>query len=258
MARKLLSHTAMTRLPVAVMAAVLSIVSFAAQAEDFVVLDSSVAAMPPGTTVVATARLVLPDKGRIVLASQSGRIVTINGPYDGAPPTAASAAAPGAGDVTKLLPTLFGQADQRQSFGLVRATDAAWRQATVATLDDVLAINATDGGDVCLYDPSHPAVVHNPSHSGTMTIQAMSGGATSLLKWPKDTLSQPWPPSLPLIDGDSYLVEQAGDSAATIVTLHLLNATADASDLARVAQLAGAECRDQARLLLTLVVRAAK
>lgn len=248
----------MRRLLAAALVVCLSALPFAARAEDFVVIDSSVPALPAGTAVSSGASVEVPASGRVVLAAPSGQVVTINGPYTGAPPAASGGTGAGSSNVLKILPTLFGRADQRQALGVVRATDAAWRQELVKALDDVLAIDTTDGGDACIYDPVKAVLVHNPSRRGQMTIEPMNGGDKVKVDWPKDTLHLPWPAALPIADGDAFVFEQFGDSAAAIVTVHVLPAEGAASELDRVAQMAEAGCRDQARLLLAFIAKSAK
>jgi hypothetical protein len=248
----------MHRILAAALMACLSAMAFTARAEDFVVIDSSVAALPAGTTVKSGASVEVPAQGRVVLAAPSGQVVTLNGPYKGAPPAAAGGTGSGSSDVLKILPTLFGRADQRQALGVVRATDAAWREGAVKTPNDVLAIDTTDGGEACIYDPGKPVLLHNPSRHGKMTIEPMNGGDKVTVDWPRDTLQLPWPAMLSIADGDAFVFEQAGETAAAIVTVHVLPAKPAASELDRVTQMAEAGCRDQARLLLALIAKSAK
>lgn len=245
----------MRRLLAAVL--VLCLSALAARAGDLVVIESSLPALPAGATVSSDASVEVPAGGRVVLAAPTGQVVTLTGPFKGAPP-AAGGPAGASGDMVKTLSTLFGHADQRTALGAVRATDASWRQDSTKTVADVLAIDSTDGGDACIYDPARATVLHNPSRSGEMSIEPMNGGDKVKLLWPKDTLQLPWPASLPIADGDGFVFEQFGDNAAAIVTVHVLKAADAASDLDRAAQMADAGCRDQARLLVALVARSAK
>ncbi len=212
--------------------------------------------MTAGTT------LAVPDRARVVLVNANGQVTTITGPYQGAPPAppggAGGATAPGSDNVAKLLATLIDGGDQRQALGIVRGTDVAWRRETVHAPADVLAIDATDGGDACVYDASRAMVTHDPARDGTMTVQDMSDGAKAPLQWPKNTAQLPWPAALTLTDGGSYLFEQPGAGDATVAIVHLLQAGAGASEVARAVQMAKAGCGSQARLLLALVAKAAK
>jgi hypothetical protein len=227
-----------------------------ARAQDYVVIDSSVPALQVGATLAAGAPLDLPDKTRLVLVSASGQVLTVNGPYRGPPPAASGGSPPGSGDVLKVIPTLLGNSDSRQSAGVVRGTD--WRAAAANSLGDVTAIDATDGGDACLFDARSAELVHNPSNAGPMKIQSMSNGTAATVKWDSGALRQPWPASLPLADGDTFLFEGSGDNATAMATIHLLPAAPAASDVARAAQMARAGCDDQARLLLAVIAKSAK
>jgi hypothetical protein len=257
-----MSRLDMIRSAAVVMAALVTLAGPAARAQEFVVVQSTVPALPAGTVLANGATLGVPAQGRVVLVAASGQVVTVSGPFQGVPPAAAGGSQAGTPQMLKVLQTLIGKNDQRQTPGAVRGTDVAWRSETARTLGDVLAINATDGGDVCLYDPSHAEVTHNPANVGTMTIHAMSADAAASLDWAAGTQRLPWPAALPLEDGGTYLFEQAGQDAAAVATVHVLQASAAAnpatSDVLRVTQLAQAGCNDQAKLLLALIVRAAQ
>ena len=242
----------------AVLAVCLNALALAARAEDFVVIESSVASLPAGAAVSASTHVEVPASGRVVLAAPSGRVVTINGPFAGAPPGAAEGTASGSSDVLRTLSALLGNADQRKALGAVRATDVAWRQESVKSAADVLAIDTTDGGDACIYDQSKPMLAHNPSRHGQMSIESMTGGDKASIEWPKDTAHLPWPATLPINDGDAFVFQQVGEDAAAIVTIHVLPAASAASELDRAAQMAQAGCRDQARLLLAYIAKSAK
>src|SRR5271156_6541226 len=69
-----------------------------AQAEDFVVVESSAPALAAGAAIASGSAVTVPDKARVVLLAASGQIVTLTGPFQGVP----AAAAGGAGD-SRLL-----------------------------------------------------------------------------------------------------------------------------------------------------------
>jgi hypothetical protein len=243
----------------AVLGVSLTAFPFGARAEDFIVIESSVASVPAGTTVTPATQLQVPANARVVLAAPSGQVLTINGPFAGTPPASGGgAAAGGSGEMLRTLSALLGNADQRQALGVVRATDVSWRQASVKSLDDVFAIDTTDGGDACVYDPAQTMLVHNPSRSGQMTIEPMTGGSKVSIEWPEHTAHLPWPAALQLGDGDAFVFQQVGEDAAAIVTVHVLSAKDSAGGLDRAAQMAQAGCRDQARLLLGFLAKSAK
>ena len=236
----------------------LAVLPMLARAQDYVVIESSVPALAVGATLAAGAPLDLPDKARVVLLTSSGQVLAVNGPFQGPPPATTGTSEAGADDLLKIIPTLLGNADSRQSLGAVRGTDATWRADNAKSLGDVTAIDATDGGDVCLFDGQPAELIHNPSNAGPMNIESMSNGAKATVTWASGALHQSWPESLPLGDGDTILFEGGGDNATAMATIHLLPANPAASDLARAAQMADAGCDDQARLLIGVIAKSAK
>ena len=230
----------------------------AAQAEDFVVVESSVPALAAGASVASGSALTIPDKGRVVLLAASGQIVTLTGPFQGVP----AAAAGGAGDsrlLTAVASLVHANQQESGSVGAVRAADVPWRADTIKAPHDVLAIDATDGGDACLDDLGNAILTRKPSAAaGSVTIHAMDGDATATVAWPAAAVRVPWPAALKLVDGASYVMEGAGQESAAIATIHLLPPGAPKSDIQRVTQLAEIGCTDQAKLLLGAIVKAAK
>jgi hypothetical protein len=250
----------MARCLAAVAALILAAASSPALAEDYVVIESSVPSIAVGATLSSDAKLEIAAKGRVVLITSTGRVVTLAGPFQGPPPASAGSGAPqpGQSDILKVLPALFNQKDQRTPLGAVRAIEATWRSDALKTQADAMAVDASDGGDTCLYDPSHAEVMHDPRSPGVMTVQSMSSGAQATLTWGKQALRQPWPSSLPLEDGDMLSFEQKGAGQAALATIHLLPPAPAASDVERALQMARAGCEDQARALLAVIAKSAE
>ena len=243
-----------------VLAAALAVVSLAAPAvaDDYVVIDSSVPAIAVGATLSSDAKLDIDDKGRVVLITSTGRVVTLTGPFHGSPPAGSGPPSSGQGDFLKVLPALFNQNAQRMPLGAVRAVASPWRSDAIKTPADAMAVDASDGGDVCLYDPGHAEIMHDPNNPGVMTVQSMGSGAQATLTWEKDALRQPWPSAVPLTDGDIVSFEQKGAEQAALATIHLLPPEPAASDVERAMQITQAGCDDQARALLAAIARSAK
>jgi hypothetical protein len=218
------------------------------------VIDSSVPAVAAGATIGSDTKLDLGPSDHVVFITASGRVVKVSGPFQGPPPGDSGPA----GDSTALniLPTLLGQKDQRMALGAVRAVP--WRGDAIATTDDALAIDASDGGTTCVFDPAHAVVVHNPKDAGITSARSMSSGAEVTLTWDKGAVSQLWPAALPLTDGDMIAFEQAGAEQAAIATIHVMPPAPGASDVQRALQLAHEGCDDQARSLLAVIAKSAK
>ncbi|HUB97563.1 MAG TPA: hypothetical protein VL993_16690 [Stellaceae bacterium] len=227
-----------------------------AGAQEYVVIDSSVAALANGTKLEANATLDIPAKGRVVLLASTGQVQAVEGPYQGPPPAASGASGAGAGGMINVVAALATEGSARHELGVARAID--WRADAIKTPRDALAVDASDGGDICVFDPANADVIHDPSNAGTMTVQSMSNGAQATLTWDKGTLHQPWPSALSMNDGDMFSFEQKGGDQAAMATIHVLKATPAASDVERAVQMAQAGCQDQAKRLLAVVAQSAK
>jgi hypothetical protein len=223
-------------------------------AKQLVVTASTVPTIKPGQTIDGDATLSLPDGGKVTLIGADGKVVSLQGPYSGKPGEGGGGGDPAL--VTKLARLLNdkGSGDSN-AIGAVRAAGVAWRADQAKTLGDILAINATDGGDACLYNPANAELTHDPSTGpGPLTIHAMDGDAAGTLTWPQAPTRAPWPKGVPLADGHTYVLEQAGQASAAMVTIHVLSG-AGPTDLQRIAQLADAGCTEQAHLLLSLITQ---
>lgn len=226
----------------------------AAHSEEFVVIQSSLAALPAGTAVGPDRTLDVPARGRIVVLGASGRVVAVDGPFHGKLPADTG---PSSSPELKAIAELFGNKDPRTAdVGTMRAAEPGWVRGVVTTPAEAMAVDASDGGDQCLYDPASAEVMHDPASPGVMTVQSMMSGERATLVWDKGAVRQPWPAAVPLRDGASYLFQQGQESPAVAV-LHLL-AQAPRNEVDRVAQVAGMGCTEQARLLLGLIAQRAK
>jgi hypothetical protein len=225
-------------------------------AEDFVVIESTGAPkIAEGSMLSGGQTVTVPEKGRVVLAGDSGRMVTLAGPFSG--PVAQPGPA-GDGRVLTALASLVRKKETDQSaVGAVRNADVTWRKETATSLADVVAIDTGDGGDTCLYDPTKAELLRAPTDAAPrVNILNATSGAGAMVEWGAARRA-PWPKALPIEDGESYVFEQPGKATAAVVTVHVLPNQA-ASDIGRVAQLADAGCDGQARLLLAVIAKPAK
>ena len=146
--------------------------------------------------------------------------MALKGPYHGPPTASGRGSGQDEGDVVTIFSALWATATSARPPASCAACcipgEANWRQKAVSAPDDALAINATDGGDVCLYDASRAMLVHDPAHAGTMSIEAMNGGTKAAVDWPAGTQRLPWPRAMPIADGDMFMFQQSGDNAVAV------------------------------------------
>ena len=228
--------------------------AFAADAEQFVVVESSAADVPIGKELSPGAPISVPDSARVVLVGSSGQVVTLTGPFQGVP----KADAPGEPQSRVFEAIASLAARSGTTMGVSRAAGPNWRAAAARKPDDVFAVDATEGGDTCLYDLSKARLTRDPSAPpGETKIQAMESQAAATIAWKQGAAYMPWPRQVPLADGGSYLIEQAGQESAAVATVHLLRSDPAMTGVQRAALLAEKGCDAQARLLLAIIARPA-
>lgn len=219
--------------------------SLPAWAEDLVVIESTLPAFAPGATVKGESPIKLPEKSKLVLVSETGKTVTLTGPYDGKAGQAGGKG--GDGKLISALSTLVRSTQEdAQSVGAIRA-------AGIKTRADALRINLSESGDYCLTSGS-PEITRYQSESGAkVTVNAVKGDLKASLDWPKGGINfTGWPASLPIEDGATYLVEQDGKDSRTMLILHMVQDQAP-TDAHRAIAMAEQGCMEQAKMLLALL-----
>ena len=229
-------------------ATVLCVAASAAAAE-MVVIESNVPSLAVGKVLAESEKVSIAEKGRVVVLAPTGKMVTLQGPYSGAVP--GSDAKPDGRLAIALASLVKRKGEETGSVGAMRALGAEARIDTLKNAADVLTIDPSAEGAVCLYEPGAKSIARNPlSRLDKLVIHDIDSGESATLVWPKDNETIAWPAALPLKDGKSYLVEQPGRAIANQITVHFLKPETGASDIERAAQLAEAGCDTQAWLLL--------
>ena len=197
----------------------------------------------------ANANVSIADKGRIVVLAPTGKMVTLQRPYSGAVP--GGDAKPDGRLALALASLVQRKGEETGSVGAMRTLSGSERIDAVKSAADVLTIDPSAEGPVCLYEPGAKSFQRNPmSRLDKLVIHDVDSGESATLAWPKDKETIAWPTALPLKHGKSYLVEQPGRAAANQITVHFVKPETGASDIERAAQLAEAGCDTQAWLLL--------
>jgi hypothetical protein len=228
-------------------ATVLCVAASAATAE-MVVIESNVSSIAVGKVLPANSNISIADKGRIVVLAPTGKMVTLQGPFSGAVP--GGDAKPDSRLALALASLVQRKGEETGSVGAMR-TLGPDRIDAVQSAADVLTIDPSAEGAVCLYEPGAKTFKRNPlSRLDKVVIYDLDTGESATLAWPTDKETIGWPAALPLKNGKSYLVEQPGRAVASQITIHFVKPGTAASDIERAAQLAEAGCDTQAWLLL--------
>ena len=119
-----------------------------------------------------------------------------------------------------------------------------------------MQINISESGDYCLTDPKAAELTRYGSETGpAVTITPVQGGEPQTISWGGAQKSTPWPSSLAIKDGATYLVDQVDKDSRTMVVLHMVEDTAP-TDAHRAVFMAEKGCGEQAKMLLALLKKA--
>src|SRR5438477_580904 len=118
------------------------LVAAAAGAETLVVVESSATDVKVGAELADGATITVPEGARVVLVGASGQVVTLTGPFQGAPKTSGS----GEQQSRVLAAVASLVATSGTTVGVSRATGSGWRTGAAKPAADVLAIGASRAG----------------------------------------------------------------------------------------------------------------
>ena len=234
----------MKRRYLALLPMALVVVPAPAWAAELLVIGSENSDVPEGAIVDSAAPLRLDAGARLTLLAEDGTTITLEGPFDGAPPAEPGAAA----EERSLLSSLKGvfSSSARETGGTTRgatslgaATGAAW------------LIDTGTPGDVCAR-PGGPVTLWRAKSDRTSVLTLSHKGArtSAEIDWPRGVATLDWPAAVPLENGADYLMRIKGVLVARTVTLHLVPGDLP-SDAHRAAWMAGRGCLPQARALLS-------
>lgn len=181
-----------------------------AQGAQLIVVEARGSDLKPGQSVDGAAPLTLAGGARVVLVSAEGTTLTLKGPFSG-PPEGDG----GGGKGNKV-------ADSLKNLVAARTADTtslgAARNGSQVELPDPWLWDATAIGDVCkrrgertvLWRPASEAEV-------ALTILPADRSWSATTRWPAGFSTLALPADLPIGDGDTFLLEMAGSSAALTV-----------------------------------------
>jgi hypothetical protein len=227
-------------------AALISFSSHAARSDDAVILASTVPGYIPGMVVAPGDPLRLPEGASATLLLQSGEMLRVRGPFEGA--------------LAKV------RAEQRQSAsGLADAFRLTGADATViggtrtlmAAPDDFVSedivIDPRHSGTWCL--PSQPSVWLTRPASDARSFALKRKRTVHPIAWPHGAERVEWPDELPIEDNDRYEVVVGGAEVATL-TFHIMDSQ-PSTNVAHVAQGVALGCHEQFDAALHRLARTA-
>ena len=218
----------------------------AAQAEDAVLVSSSVAAYVPGTVISDAQKVALPDGAKAVFLFRSGEMLEVKGPFEGN--LVAANTKSGASGVEALIQALRGEGIDASAVGATRGWGSVARSAMEGKR---VAIDPQRSAIYCI-GRADTLWLRRPSGAAA-TAQLRRRGNVRSVSWPGDAAQIEWPADLLVEDGDRFdALDAAGAPVATII---LRRVDAGKSETAWIAASLLAGCREQAEPALRDLAR---
>jgi hypothetical protein len=216
-------------------AAAVSMVFGRAFADDAVLLSSTVPGYIPGMVILSTDRLSIPDGASATLLFQSGEMLRLGGPFEGA--LEKRPVKPGESSVSML-------AEMFRMHGVdatvIGGTRSALAPRSSMAIDDI-QVDPQRSGTYCV-DPSTSVWITRPA-SDQRPYAVQRKGSQRTLGWPQGAARIEWPADVPIEDGSQFEIATDGAAHAT-VTFRTMPPAAG-GDPAKVASGILLGCHDQ-------------
>jgi Domain of unknown function (DUF4384) len=214
--------------------AVASLAYGRANAEDAVLLASTVPGYNPGMVVAAAERLSVPEGATATLLFQSGEVLRLRGPFDGT--LAQQQPAAGSGSAAMFADMFRLHGVDATVIGGTRATSLG---RSAPALDEV-QVDPEHSGTYCV-EPATSVWITRPS-GGTGTYALRRKGSNRTLAWPQGAQRTEWPADVPIEDGSQFEITTGGAARATVTFRDVASSAGGAARIARGLVLG---CRDQ-------------
>jgi hypothetical protein len=217
------------------------------QAEDAVLVSSTVEHYVPGSVISDSQTLALSAGASATLLFRSGDIVRLKGPFEGRLDAIRPAAAPGGAE--GLVPALRGQSVDAAVIGATRGFTAPSAHAAMAGAP--VNVDVRSSAIYC-FGPKDTLWLSSTSAGGGV-IRLRRGRSLREVAWPEGAKRVEWPGDLMVEDGDRFdVIDSKGAVAATMI-FHRLDPPASANGWIAASLLSG--CRSQAEPALRELAR---
>jgi hypothetical protein len=217
-----------------------------AQAEDAVLVSSTVTDYVPGTVISDEQKLSLSNGQNAILLFRSGEMLELRGPFEGT--LGAALPAGKTSGIEALVQALRGDGIDASAVGATRSIAPLVRSAMEGQR---VAIDPHRSGIYCI-GPADTLWLRRTAGTGA-TAQLRRQGNIRTVSWPENVLQIEWPADLLIEDGDRFdSLDPAGAPVATIILRRL---DPPKSETAWIAGSLLLGCREQAEPALRELAR---
>jgi len=217
------------------------------EAEDAVLVSSTVERYVPGSVISDSQTLALPTGASATLLFRSGDIVRLKGPFEGRLDAVRPEAAPSGAE--GLVQALRGQGVEASVIGATRGFTAP--SARTAMAGAPVNVDVRSSAIYCV-GPTDTLWLRSSSVAGGV-IRLRRGKSLREVAWPEGAGRVEWPSDIMVEDGDRFeVVDNKGAAVATMI-FHRLDPSSSANAWIAASLLSG--CRSQAEPALRELAR---
>lgn len=211
---------------------------------DFVVLQSDAAEFAVGRMLAGDTGVTLAEGESMVLLSDDGDVIEVNGPYDGLPQGIAAENL----DIRNALAHLIDNADRMHT--TLGSTRGSVTGRAPPPARDAWHLDPFYTGNQCVVDGAEVRFWRSDAaESLTLLMQRPGKAGDGNVSWAEGEQTAAWPPNLPLADDELYVLRRPGWMENAMIRIVVLEPGIEASGTAAVAWLAVNGCREQAAIL---------
>ncbi len=206
-------------------------------AAELVVVEARGITLEPGQTVDDRQKLALQAGDELTLVDERGSIIKVRGPFEGPPASGKGSSL----EISNALAALS-TGKTENAIGVVRA------RAGTVSLPDPWVIDVTHSGEACVRSGA-PVVFwrQRSREQATLQIAPVSGAWHAQSDWPAGASELAAPAMLPIVDGQDYSFDLAGETA-TVTLVHVPASLH--TDRMRAAWMLEKNCVSQAKALV--------
>ena len=250
--------------PPILLLSIITLVSIA-QAADMVVIHSNASELyPRGKILESQTPINLPADSKITVVFGSGNVQTVSGPFQGKLQDTLKNNALANIKLTlngenneidnqKLITTLAQFLKERES--IRSAVSLQPQNLWLVDVSDVSNVSTPTKRFYCVA-PAAPVILWRPKEqsqtASTLLIRHKSNGQEVSLEWPAHQTTLAWPSNLPVLYGDTYIIEVKADRHSTMKKLVLYQLPDRLpTNSHKVVWMVGRGCLLQANILLS-------
>lgn len=177
-------------------------------AEEAVLLASTVSGYAPGMVVSDHDRLNIPEGASATLLFQSGEILRLGGPFDGALERQVSHERQGG--IAALADMFRARGVDATVIGGTRRINAS---RPAALIEDV-EVDASRSGTYCIQQTTSVWIMRPSGDRRTVSVRR--NGSRRTLQWAADAERVEWPADVPIDDGSQFDIAMDGAASARI------------------------------------------